>query len=56
MTTRRHPRLAQAFWILTTLALAVSQGFAQAPASGSAKTWSDRAADIEEYPEVGRSR
>jgi hypothetical protein len=49
MESRRHARLAQSFWILTALTLAVSQGFAQAPASGSAKTWSDRAPEIEEY-------
>jgi hypothetical protein len=49
MTSRIHPRLAQPFWILTAIAFAVSQGYAQAPASGSAKTWSDRAGEIEEY-------
>ena len=49
MSSRRHPPLAQSFWILTAIVVAVSQGYAQAPASGSAKIWGERAAEIEEY-------
>lgn len=49
MTRRRQFSLAQSFSILTAIVLAVSPGFAQAPAAGSAKTWTDRAPQIEDY-------
>jgi hypothetical protein len=45
----RHSPLSHSFWISTAILLAVSQGFAQAPASGSAKVWADRATEIEDY-------
>ena len=48
MTNRRHSHAAAAF-LLTAITLAAAQGFAQAPATASAKTWSDRVQEIEEY-------
>jgi hypothetical protein len=49
MTRRTPSSLAQSFWILSAILFLVSPGFAQAPASGSAKTWLDQAPQIEEY-------
>ena len=48
--TRRTPySLVLSFSIPAAIVLAVSQGFAQAPASGSAKTWLENAPQIEDY-------
>ena len=49
MASRRHSLMARSFWISTAILFAVSQGLAQAPASGSAKNWADRTTEIEEY-------
>ena len=49
MRNGRHVKLARMLWVLTAVSLAAGQGLAQAPASGSAKTWSDRVPEIEEY-------
>src|SRR5262245_24292038 len=49
MTSRRHSPHAQSFWISAAILLAISQGLAQGPETGSAKIWSDKTAELEAY-------